>query len=272
MINLIYDFNDLQWYAATCWPLGSSNKRCSLSQQLMLRLYNLERSLILSGMLSKLFLLRYNLSKEDNLLRLSGKMFKPDNGGYTKPITSSPLHLLKDNSCCLFKRTMDGGSSLMTLSSTLKFNNASKFPKSRGKLWIFQQPERLRLSRHFNSQMLSGKLSGSEQLLRSNVTSLDGYSIRGNSFIAVPSKYNHTTLHEILGATLRFEQPDRITSLRYFERIPVGGFLRRLQSFRFKITSLSRTWIGVGNSIKFIQHSRIKHLRFGDNKKVWDIG
>ena len=237
--------------------------------------------MILSGILSKLFLSRNKILSDDNWPRHSGnsvmlqsvslryvRLVKPNEIGNKSPICSWPLKLSKDNLPRFFKQTIDEGTSLIAIPSAFSSFKASKFPSSLGNLCRFEQPERLRRSRDFNLHILLGSPSSLKQFPRFNKIKLDRRSMdEGSSWIAVPSKDNSSILQDSSGKLMRFEQPERISFLRDSKWVLVERLVKLLQCPRFRTISLFRYWIEEWVWSKLVQPWKFRLSRFVANER-----
>jgi hypothetical protein len=97
------------------------------------------------------------------------------------------------------------------------------FPGMFGNLVTFEQPETSTIAIDFNKQILSGRFPSCLQSLKFNATSLLRCSIDwGSSLIAVSMKLKYITCSVVSGFILRFEQPERLRALRYFDLMILG--------------------------------------------------
>jgi hypothetical protein len=115
------------------------------------------------------------------------------------------------------------------------------FPGMLGNLVTFEQPETLTITIDFNKQILSGRFPSCLQSLKFKATSLLRCPIDwGSSLIAVSLKFKYITCSVVSGYILRFEQPERLRALRYFDLMILGRLKRFVQLLRSKSTSFSR--------------------------------
>ena len=147
---------------------------------------------------------------------------------------------------------MDDGTSLLAavpLAYKVLFE-ASKFPKSSGNLWRFEQPWRLRSFRDFSWLRLLGRLLSLLQSLRYKYNNLERHPMdEGSSSIAVPSNHISSILpdDENSGSLFSFEQPKRLSFLRNSKwSISAGRLFKLTYSLRLRITSLFRGGINDG--------------------------
>ena len=129
-------------------------------------------------------------------------------------LDSSPLHPLNDNTSRFSKREIEGGNSFIVVLAASSFSKPCMLPKPSSKFSSFEQPNRIRVWRDFNLQMLCGRIARLLHSLRFNRTSpFRCWIDEGSSFIAVPSKKSSNKLplfSKTSGSPLSFKQSERI--------------------------------------------------------------